>query len=92
VFNSAVLGWPFAGFAVIGVILAAVYTLRWFRVGFMGEAQAAPSAALAPHERLALGALAVAVVAGGLFPNLLLGPISGSVDLVLASVARLAGF
>jgi NADH-quinone oxidoreductase subunit M len=90
VFSSAVLGWPYAGGAVVGVILAAVYTLRWFRVGFMGEVTSAPNLSLpelSMRERLALGALAAAVVVGGLFPNLLLASVGGSIEGLLAALA-----
>jgi len=78
VFTSTVLGYPFAAGAAVGVILAAVYTLRWFQIGFMGESDGTASADLAPHERLALGALALAVIVGGLYPNLILGFLSST--------------
>jgi NADH-quinone oxidoreductase subunit M len=96
VFSSAVLGWPFAAGAAVGVILAAVYSLRWFRIGFMGEAtQSGELPDLDRRERLLLGTLAAAVVLGGLFPNLLFGSITGSVERLIANtaplLARMAG-
>jgi NADH-quinone oxidoreductase subunit M len=98
VFTSTVLGWPYAAGAAVGVILAAIYTLRWFRVGFMGEVENSANQGLPDltrRERLVMGALAVVVVAGGLFPNLLLTPARGSIagvvaylEPVLAAAAR----
>jgi NADH-quinone oxidoreductase subunit M len=89
---SPALGWPFAAGAAVGVILAATYTLRWFRIAFMGEADAALAPALPDlngRERLLLGALTAALVAFGLFPNLLLASIGGSVDTLVAALAPL---
>ncbi len=96
VFSSAVLGWPFAAGAAVGVILAAVYSLRWFRVGFMGEAaQSGELPDLDRRERLLLGTLAAAVVLGGLFPNLLFSSINSGVERLIANtallLARIAG-
>lgn len=89
---SPTLGWPFATGAAVGVILAAAYTLRWFRIAFMGEADPAHSQALpdlSGRERLLLGVLCAALVAFGLFPNLLLAPIGISVDALMAALAPL---
>jgi NADH-quinone oxidoreductase subunit M len=99
VFTSTALGWPFAAGAAVGVILAAVYTLRWFRAGFMGEVENSANLDLpdlSRRERLVLGALAAAVLLFGIFPNLLLAPVNGTVDGLMAAVApviaRVAGF
>jgi len=78
------------------VILAAVYSLRWFRVGFMGEAaQSGELPDLDRRERLLLGTLAAAVVLGGLFPNLLFSSINSGVERLIANtaplLARMAG-
>ncbi|HMQ31558.1 MAG TPA: NADH-quinone oxidoreductase subunit M [Chloroflexaceae bacterium] len=99
VFTSPALGWPYAAGAALGVVLAAVYALRWFRVAFMGEVENSANLALpdlSRREGLLMGALATVVIAGGLFPNLLLGTVRGSVagvaaylEPVLAAVARL---
>jgi NADH-quinone oxidoreductase subunit M len=89
---SPALGWPFAAGAAVGVILAATYTLRWFRIAFMGESDPAQASVLPDlngRERLLLGALTVALVAFGLFPNLLLASIGGSVDTLVAALAPL---
>jgi NADH-quinone oxidoreductase subunit M len=80
-FSSQVLGWPFAGGAVIGVILVSVYMLRMFRVGFMGDARDSEGLRdLSRREGLSLGLLAVVMVAAGLFPSLLFAPLQGAVD------------
>jgi NADH-quinone oxidoreductase subunit M len=98
VFTSPVLGWPFAAGAAVGVILAAIYALRWFQVGFMGEVENSANLDLPDlnrRERVLMGGLAAVVVAFGLFPNLLLGTANGTVagvvsflEPALAAVAR----
>jgi NADH-quinone oxidoreductase subunit M len=93
VLSSTSLGWPFATGAAVGVILAASYTLRWFRIAFMGEADAALAPALpdlSGRERLTLGILTLALVTFGLFPNLLLAAIGGSVDTLVATLSALS--
>ncbi|NTU78610.1 MAG: NADH-quinone oxidoreductase subunit M [Chloroflexales bacterium] len=83
VFSSAVLGWPYAAGAALGVVLAAVYALHWFRASFMGEVENSANLDLPDltrRERLLMGGLAAAVIAGGLFPNLLLAPMRGTVE------------
>lgn len=99
-FTSSVLGWPYAVGAALGVVLAAVYALRWFRTAFMGPVENSANQSLPDltrRERILMGGLTAAVVAGGLFPNLLLGPMRGSVagvvaylEPVVAAVARIA--
>ncbi len=98
VFISPTLGLPYAAGAAVGVVLAAVYALRWFRISFMGEIENSSNLDLPDltrRERLLMGGLTAAVIAGGLFPNLLLGPVRGSVagvvaylEPVLAAVSR----
>lgn len=83
VFSSPLLGWPYALAAVVGMILAAVYTLRIFRNCFMGDVTYSANAALADlngRERLAMALLAVPMILGGLFPNLLFAPVQGTVQ------------
>ncbi|OAN48597.1 NADH:ubiquinone oxidoreductase subunit M [Chloroflexus islandicus] len=83
IFTSPLLGWPFALGAVIGIILAAVYALRLFHLGFMGEVRNTANLDLPDLKRrelLALGALAAVMIALGLFPNLLLSGTTGSVQ------------
>jgi NADH-quinone oxidoreductase subunit M len=80
-FSSRVLGWPFAGGAVIGVILVAAYMLRMFRVGFMGDARGTEGLPdLNRREGVSLAILAIAIVAAGLFPSILFAPLQGTVD------------
>ncbi len=83
VFTSPLLGWPFALGAVIGIILAAVYALNLFRMGFMGEVRNTANLDLPDLQRrelMTLGALAVVIVTLGLFPNVLLSGMNGSVQ------------
>ncbi|WP_322489226.1 NADH-quinone oxidoreductase subunit M [Chloroflexus sp.] len=83
IFTSPLLGWPFALGAVIGIILAAVYALRLFHLGFMGEVRNTANLDLPDLKRrelLALGALAAVMIVLGLFPNLLLSSTTGSVQ------------
>jgi NADH-quinone oxidoreductase subunit M len=89
VFSSPALGWPFALGATIGVILAAAYALRMFRVAFMGDAAAAspPLADLNRREWLVIGALSLVIVVGGLFPNLIFAPLGSSVDGLAAALS-----
>jgi NADH-quinone oxidoreductase subunit M len=80
-FSSPTLGWPFAGGAVIGVILVAAYMLRMFRLGFMGDARASEGLAdLSRREGLTLALIAIPIVAAGLFPNLIFAPLQGAVE------------
>ncbi|MGQ9611463.1 MAG: complex I subunit 4 family protein [Chloroflexus sp.] len=83
IFTSPLLGWPFAIGAAIGIILAAVYALRVFQMGFMGEVRNTAHLDLPDLQRrelLTLGVLAAAMVVLGLFPNLLLSGTTGSVQ------------
>ncbi|MEI7770749.1 MAG: NADH-quinone oxidoreductase subunit M [Chloroflexales bacterium] len=83
VFSSQALGlgWPFAGGAVLGVILVAAYLLHMFRVGFMGDPRGTEGLPdLNRREGISLAILAVAIIAAGLFPSLLLAPLQGAVE------------
>lgn len=83
IFTSPLLGWPFAVGAVIGIILAAVYALRVFRVAFMGEVRNTVNFDLPDLQRrelITLGGLTLVIIALGLFPNVLLSGTSGSVQ------------
>ncbi len=90
-FSSPTLGWPFAGGAVIGVVLVAAYMLRMFRTGFLGEAREGEGLRdLSRREALSLALLAVAMVAAGLFPSLLFAPLQGAVDGLVQHLAPAA--
>ncbi len=83
IMTSPLLGWPYATGALIGIILAAVYALRLFRLGFMGEARNTANLDLPDLRRrevVTLGVLAAAMILLGLFPNLVLSGMSGSVQ------------
>jgi NADH-quinone oxidoreductase subunit M len=87
VFSSAVLGWPYAAAAALGMILTAAYALRLFRSGFMGPVQNSVNQTLTDltlRERISLGGLVAAMVLIGLFPNLLLSGIESTVQSVAA--------
>jgi NADH-quinone oxidoreductase subunit M len=88
-FRSSVLGWPFVLFAVLGVILAAVYLLRMFRGAFMGEEHNAMNAPLPDLNRRELAAmlvLLVPIVAIGLFSPLFFAPMQDSVANVVQAL------
>lgn len=81
-FSSGALGWPYALGAAVGVVLAAAYGLHLFRSSFMGTVDNLTNEDLpdlSRRERLTLGLLMVPIIAGGLFPNLLLAPLQGTV-------------
>jgi NADH-quinone oxidoreductase subunit M len=87
---SPEVGWPFLIPAVIGVILAAAYLLRMYRMTFMGEAHTPPTEETFDLSRRELGilvALLVPIVAIGLYPNLLFGPMQPAVDQIAQSLA-----
>jgi NADH-quinone oxidoreductase subunit M len=79
------LGWPFLGFAVLGVVLAAVYLLKMYRATFMGELaevnQGLPD--LSRRELTTLVILCVPIILIGLYPALLFGPMQVSVGEVI---------
>jgi NADH-quinone oxidoreductase subunit M len=96
-FLSPELGWQFVAFAVIGVILAAVYLLRMFRVAFMGEPDRSehehePLSDLNAYELTAMVVLLIPIVGIGLFPSLLFTPMQHSVaDIVQTLEIVVAG-
>lgn len=87
---SADLGWRFVAFAVIGVILAAVYLLRMFNVAFMGEVDDPENASLHDlnwRERTALVSLLIPIVAIGVYPNLAFEPMQNSVANIVQTLS-----
>ena len=86
---SQALGWRFVFPAVIGVIFAATYLLRMYKLTFMGELTNPENAALKDITRLEIGmltALLVPIVVIGFYPNLLLGPMQPAVQQIAQSL------
>lgn len=87
---SDVLGPRFVLIAVIGVIFAATYLLRMYRIAFMGDATIPENAALGDINRreiALLGILLVPIVAIGLYPNLLFAPMQPAVTQIAEILA-----
>lgn len=94
VLASPDLGWPFALGAVVGVVLAATYMLRLFRLAFMGTAQGGVTLVLpdlSRSERALFGLLAVPIIGLGLFPTLVFAPLQGAVGGLLLALRPLVG-
>jgi NADH-quinone oxidoreductase subunit M len=86
---SPILGWRFVVPSVIGVIFAATYLLRMFRLTFMGEATA-ENAAMTDITRREIGMLAallIPILVIGLYPNLLFDPMQSSVERIARGLA-----
>src|SRR4029453_8723289 len=82
---STALGWRFVLPAVIGVIFAATYLLRMFRLTFMGDVTTPENAALqdiTPRDMGMLVALLVPIVVIGFYPNLLFEPMQPTVQAI----------
>ena len=77
----------FVVLAVIGVILAAAYLLRMFRLTFMGEALA-DVADLGREERAQFALLLIPCIVIGLAPTLLFNAMQGSVGAVAQTLAQ----
>lgn len=90
--NAATLGPPFLFVAVLGVIVAAGYLLTMFRRSFMGELRPANAQLpdLAGRETALLGLLVALVVAVGIAPNLIFGPMQATLQQIAASAVQLA--
>ncbi|NTV62319.1 MAG: NADH-quinone oxidoreductase subunit M, partial [Oscillochloris sp.] len=87
-FSSPLLGWPFAGFATLGVILVAAYMLRMFRLGFMGEVrEGLLTSDLDRCELALLGGLALLIVVTGLYPTILTYPLQATVETLAQHLA-----
>ena len=92
---STALGWRFVALAVIGTILAAAYLLRMYQRSFMGDVTPANAglADLTPREIGILGVLLVLILAIGVYPNFVLGPMQPTMQQiaqVLGSVVTAA--
>jgi NADH-quinone oxidoreductase subunit M len=81
------LGYGFAFFAVIGVILSAAYLLHMYRIVFMGAVPEQGGIAEANRSDLVvLSLLVVAMLVIGLYPAIILEPIQASVTEYVRSV------
>ncbi|PDW02695.1 complex I subunit 4 family protein [Candidatus Viridilinea mediisalina] len=86
------LGWPFLGFAVLGVVLAAVYLFKMFQGVFMGELEPANAELkdLSRREIATLAILCVPIVLIGLYPAFIFNSMQVSVGEALDSLVLLA--
>jgi NADH-quinone oxidoreductase subunit M len=85
------LGWPFLSFAVLGVILAAVYLLRMFGMSFMGDVTHEENKKLSDlsmRESTLLVLLLIPSVVIGFFPNLFFDSMQESIADVGFTVAQ----
>lgn len=87
---SPVLGWTYVSIAVIGVVLAAAYLLRMFRLVFMGPPReaGAPLRDANTLESLMLGVLLVPTLVIGLYPNALLLMMEPSVQQIAQQIGQ----
>jgi NADH-quinone oxidoreductase subunit M len=95
-FLSPELGAAYVGFAVLGVILAAVYLLKMYSSVFMGESESEEDSADLPdlnqRELAGLVLLSIPIIAIGLVPNFLLSGMQQSIaDVVQNLAAAVAG-
>jgi NADH-quinone oxidoreductase subunit M len=91
--SSPELGGWFAAAATIGLIFAAAYMLRMFRIVFMGNLRSPGDTQLPDLNRrewLTIGLLALPLIALGLYPNLIFGPLTSSVDALAQQFDALA--
>jgi NADH-quinone oxidoreductase subunit M len=87
------LGWHFVLPAVFGVIFAATYLLRMFRLTFMGDVTNPENAALSDITPLEIGmlvALLIPIVAIGLYPNVIFEAMQPAVQAITEGLAGAA--
>jgi NADH-quinone oxidoreductase subunit M len=92
VWLSPVLGPLYALFAVIGVILAAVYLLRMFSRVFLGDVTNPENAKLYDIRINGISQLALALapcILIGLYPNILFGTLDVSVIQIVQALNRI---
>jgi NADH-quinone oxidoreductase subunit M len=89
---SPILGWRYVLVAVLGVIFAAVYLLGMFRHAFMGplRSQYTTVGDLSRNQLLPLGVLFLAMLAIGLYPNIVFAPMQPAVEQLVVSLGGLA--
>lgn len=86
---SPFLGYGYVSLAVLGVIFAAAYLLRMYKLTFMGDTTPATAEMpdLRPRELVILAALLVPTIVIGLYPALVLGPMQPSVQQIAEGMA-----
>jgi NADH-quinone oxidoreductase subunit M len=90
-FGSDVLGFFFALFATLGVILAAVYMLYMFQKVFMGELDKEENKHLHPlnwQEYAALIPIVVVIILIGIYPAMFFAPMDSTVGQIVAQVSQ----
>jgi NADH-quinone oxidoreductase subunit M len=91
--GSTILGFTFALFATLGVILAAVYMLYMYQKVYMGELDKEENRHLEPlhwTELASLVAIVIAVFLIGLAPYIFFKPMDASVNQLLTQVGQSA--
>ncbi len=94
-FGSEYLGFFFALFATLGVILAAVYSLYMYQKVFMGEVVKEENAALKDQplhwqETLLLVVIVIVIIWIGVYPATFFGSMDASVNQLVQSVSAVA--
>jgi NADH-quinone oxidoreductase subunit M len=90
-FGSDVLGFFFALFATLGVILAAVYMLYMFQKVFMGELDKEENKHLHPlnwQEYAALIPIVIVIILIGIYPAMFFAPMDSTVGQIVAQVSQ----
>jgi NADH-quinone oxidoreductase subunit M len=85
------LGWRYLLFAVVGVILAAVYLLRMFGGAFMGELRNPDNRHvpdLNQREVIALTLFIIPIIIIGVYPNVVFEQMQGSIAQLLESMSQ----
>jgi NADH-quinone oxidoreductase subunit M len=84
---SANLGFGYAAFAVLGVIISAAYLLHMYRTVFMGATPEGHAVAEANRgDLIVMTVLVLAMLVIGMYPTVVLGPMQASVADLVSSV------
>jgi NADH-quinone oxidoreductase subunit M len=94
-FGSEYLGFFFALFATLGVILAAVYSLYMYQKVFMGEVVNEENAKLKDqplhwHETVLLVVIVIVIIWIGVYPAAFFGSMDASVNQLVQQVSAVA--
>jgi NADH-quinone oxidoreductase subunit M len=92
-FGSEYLGFFFALFATLGVILAAVYSLYMYQKVFMGEVVKEENKHLEPlhwQETLLLVVIVIVIIWIGVYPSTFFGSMDASVNQLVQQVSAVA--